>query len=163
MPNMRNERAARPGAESHQPARIMRNERKAQVTVEFLLVIAVAAMLFLIALLTFQQGVGGIKSASRATNFVNSLESIFNAADSLQPGAQRYVPISIPPGLTNFQEVPGGGGWYTITFEFSGQTWSKRVPYKLTFIPSNFADYPGEHSALVYSKGQGDVVVQIFT
>ena len=143
--------------------RVMQDVKKAQVTIEFLLVLAVAAMLFLIALLTFQQGVGGLKSASRATNFVNSLESVFDAADSLPPGAQKYVQVSIPPGLTNFQETPGGDGWFVISFEFSGQQWSKRVPYKVTFIPSDFANYPGEHPALIYSKSQGDVVVQLFT
>ena len=140
----------------------MQSARRAQVTIEFLLVLAIAAMLFLIALSTFQQGVSGLKSASRATNFVNSLESIFTAADSLPPGAQKYVSVSIPPGLTNFEEIPGGDGWFIISFEFGGQQWSKRVPYKITFIPSNFMDYPGEHPALIYSKGQGDVVVQLF-
>ncbi len=136
---------------------------KAQVAVEFMLVLAIGAMIFLISLLTFQQGVGGIKSASGATRFVNSLESLFDAADSLQTGSQEYVQLSIPPGLSGFEQVGAGGGWYIVTFQFNGQTWSRRVPYKLTFIPPNFDQMPGERTALIYANNPGDVVVQIIS
>mgnify|MGYP005630792913 CR=1 FL=1 len=128
-----------------------------------MLIIAISALIFLIALLTFQQGVGGIKSASGATRFVNSLETLFDTADSLQPGSQRYVHLSIPPGLENFQQVGVGGGWYAISFEFSGQSWTRTVPYKLSFIPPNIWSSPGEHTALIYSEEPGDVVVQVLS
>jgi len=128
-----------------------------------MLVLAISAMIFLIALFTFQQGVGSIKSASGATRFVNSLEGIFNSADSLQAGSQRYIQLSIPPGLGGFQQTGLGGGWYIISFDFNGQRWSRRAPYKLTFIPPNFNEMPGEHTALIYSNNPGDVVVQIIS
>jgi hypothetical protein len=134
--------------------------QKGQVAIEFMLVLAIGAMIFLIALLTFQQGVGGIKGASGATRFVNSLETIFGSADSMQPGSQKYVQVSIPPGLSTFQQVGLGGGWYLVSVEYNGQRWSKRVPYKLTIIPPNFNELPGEHTALIYSNTPGDVVVQ---
>ena len=137
--------------------------KKGQVAVEFMLILAISSLIFLIALLTFQQGVGGIKSASGATRFVNSLETIFETADSLQPGSQRYVQLSIPPGLENFQQAGLGGGWYVISFEFSGQTWNRRVPYKLSFIPPNVLSSPGEHTALIYSRSPGDVAVQVLS
>lgn len=137
--------------------------KKGQVAVEFMLVLAIGAMIFLIALLTFQQGVGGIKSASGATRFVNSLETLFDAADSMQTGSQKYVQLSVPPGLSGFRQVGLGGGWYLVTFDFNGQAWSKRVPYKLTFIPPNFNELTGEHTALIYSNNPGDVVVQLIS
>jgi hypothetical protein len=141
----------------------MARGRRGQIAVEFMLILAISALIFMIALLTFKQGVGGIKSASGATRFVNSLETIFETADSLQPGSQRYVQMSIPPGLENFQQVGIGGGWYVISFEFSGQTWSRRVPYKLSFIPPNVINSPGEYTALIYSRSRGDVVIQILS
>jgi len=141
----------------------MRKTRKGQIAIEFMLVLAISSLIFMIALLSFQQGVGGIKSASGATRFVNSLESIFNAADSIQPGSQKHVQLSIPPGLENFQAIGIGGGWYVIKFNFNGQEWSRRVPYKLSFIPQNIINQPGEYSGLVYAREPGDIVIQVLS
>ncbi|VVC04128.1 Uncharacterised protein [Candidatus Burarchaeum australiense] len=142
-------------------AGFVRGKLKGQIAVEFMLVLAISSLIFMIALLTFQQGVGGIKSASGATRFVNSLEVIFNSADSLQPGSQRHIQLSIPPSLENFQQVGLGGGWYNINFEFNGQQWSRRVPYKLSFIPQDILYKPGEYTAVIYSRAPGDVVIQV--
>lgn len=136
--------------------------KKAQTSVEFLMIFGVALAILLIVVLLSQQKIGDVtqtKSASDARNTVDDLASAAKDVYSQGVGAKKQVFVRIPSGYQPTETIIGNK---IISIEVDGTDYAAGLDFKVRGYLPNTA---GGHWVWVVSEGNrvriGDAMMEL--
>jgi hypothetical protein len=133
---------------------------RGQASLEFAVILTISVLLLLLNILVLANGLTFIKPTVGAAQFANFWDTLFSTADSVSPGSQRVVTVTIPHGVGNLAKTNYALGWSTYELTYSNHTFRRIVPYNLTFIPENLTAYEGTITLKIYSDEPGVVIVE---